>query len=60
MFCDTPRLKPLYYIFFLLAALASADESKRPLDHSDYDRWNTISMQRISNNGNWIMYTINT
>ena len=44
----------------LIASVASADESKQPLDHSDYDRWNTISLQRISNDGKWIMYVINS
>lgn len=56
----TSSLKLLCSLFFLLASVAIADESKRPLDHSDYDRWNTISLQRISNDGNWIMYVINS
>jgi len=59
MFRNTYSLKLLYSFFFLLASVASADESKQPLDHSDYDRWNTISLQRISNDGKWIMYVIN-
>lgn len=43
----------------LICSIALADdESKRQLEHSDYDRWNTISMQSISNDGQWIMYSI--
>ena len=33
-------------------------DDKRPLDHSDYDRWNTITGQSISNDGQWILYTV--
>jgi len=60
MFRNTSGLKLQYCVFFLLASVALAHESKRPLDHSDYDRWNTISLQRISNDGKWIMYVINS
>ena len=60
MFRNISSLKLLYSFFFLLASVASADESKKPLDHSDYDRWNTISLQRISNDGKWIVYVINS
>ena len=43
----------------LLGSIALADdESKRPLEHADYDRWNTISRPGISNDGQWIMYSI--
>ncbi len=43
----------------LLGSFAQADdESKRPLEHADYDRWNTISRQTISNDGQWIMFSI--
>lgn len=48
----------LHCLLLLLASAAIADVSKRPLGHSDYDRWNTISLQRISNDGKWIMYVI--
>ncbi|MEM9941602.1 MAG: hypothetical protein AAF939_08425, partial [Planctomycetota bacterium] len=32
--------------------------NKKALDHVDYDKWNTISGQRISNDGKWISYSI--
>ena len=60
MFHNTSYFKLLYFLFLLLASIAIADESKRPLDHSDYDRWNTISLQRISNDGKWILYVIDS
>ncbi|MHC4976699.1 MAG: prolyl oligopeptidase family serine peptidase [Planctomycetota bacterium] len=32
--------------------------SKRPLDHDVYDSWNSITSTRISNDGRWVMYTL--
>ena len=60
MFRKTFDLNLLCGLFILLATAAIGDESKRALDHSDYDRWNTISQQRISNDGHWIMYVIDS
>jgi dipeptidyl aminopeptidase/acylaminoacyl peptidase len=38
---------------------ASAQKtSKKPLDHSVFDGWQSISDQRISNDGKWILYVI--
>lgn len=52
-------LKTFCLILFLSAAAnLSADNDKRALDHTDYDRWNTISSQQISSDGQWIMYTL--
>ncbi len=31
---------------------------KKPLDHSVYDGWQSISNARISNNGKWIIYAV--
>lgn len=36
----------------------SDTEGRRPLDHVDYDRWFTTTDQRISNDGRWVMYSI--
>ncbi|WP_044218432.1 S9 family peptidase [Chitinophaga pinensis] len=33
--------------------------AKKPLDHSVYDGWQSISNKAISNNGQWIVYTVN-
>ena len=32
-------------------------EDKRPLDHADYDKWNTMRQRSISNDGKWIMFS---
>ncbi|MDR6943611.1 S9 family peptidase [Mucilaginibacter pocheonensis] len=49
----------LVLIFIALNVLAQK-ASKKPLDHSVFDGWQSISNQRISNNGKWISYVINT
>jgi acetyl esterase/lipase len=32
--------------------------AKKPLDHSVYDSWQSIGSKAISNNGQWIVYTV--
>ena len=46
----------LYSILFLLTISVSAQ--KKVLDHPDFDIWNTIRSQSISNNGKFIMYSL--
>ncbi|GAB2689426.1 prolyl oligopeptidase family serine peptidase [Mucilaginibacter koreensis] len=31
---------------------------KKPIDHSVYDGWQSISNERISNNGKWVVYAV--
>jgi dipeptidyl aminopeptidase/acylaminoacyl peptidase len=47
----------LLYLALLLPAGLSA-QSKKPLDHSVYDGWQSIGTKTISNNGQWVAYTI--
>ena len=37
---------------------AQQDLSKKQLEHSDYDRWNTMSQSSISGDGNWAIITV--
>ena len=64
MYCSMSDLRAplrlLVCLFLFAVSSAIADISKRPLDHSDYDRWNRLSQQRLSNNGQWIMYVVNS
>ena len=60
MFRHMYRLGLPITFFILLVSVAIADEIKRPLEHSDYDRWNTISTVRVSNDGQWVLYGINS
>ena len=52
----------LFGSLFLMVVVSAtfAAEIKQPLDHADYDRWNTISTFQLSNDGQWILYTINS
>ena len=31
---------------------------RRQLEHKDYDRWNTMTQEAISRDGNWVSYTL--
>jgi len=46
----------LYTLLFLVAISVTAQ--KKVLDHPDFDIWNTIRSQSISNNGKLIMYSL--
>lgn len=48
-------------IFFLVAVLLAGSvyaQHKQPLDHSVYDSWQSVGERRISNDGKWIVYTV--
>ena len=40
------------------AAVLGQDITKKPLDHDSYDLWNTISRQVMSDDGQWVMYSV--
>ena len=47
--------------FFLLPCLficIQVSAQKKPLDHSVYDSWQRIGERMISNDGKWVVYTI--
>ena len=48
------------YILFLILffAIQSVEAQKKPLDHSVYDSWQSIGQKLISNDGKWVVYTI--
>lgn len=50
----------LFAVVFLAicSSIHSQDITRRVLEHSDYDHWNTLTGTGISNNGNWIIYTV--
>lgn len=33
--------------------------TKKPLDHTVYDQWQAVSDKKISNDGKWLVYTVN-
>lgn len=51
----------LFLMSFLIShSLFSQDLSKKQLDHSDFDVWKTISQAQISNDGQWVTYSLIT
>jgi acetyl esterase/lipase len=49
--------KTAFSLLALLVALFS-NAQKKPLDHSVYDGWQRIGERMISNDGKWVVYTI--
>lgn len=45
-------------LFCLVSATALAQVAKRPLTAADYDRWESVRSEKISNDGYWIAYQI--
>src|ERR1041385_2204807 len=53
------RLSPRVPAWLLTAALlisTSLAQTKRPLNHHDYDGWRSIASQRLSNDGKFLAY----
>ena len=51
-------MKKLVFPFALLIALSAAAQ-KKPLDHTVYDNWKSIAERMISNDGEFVVYTVN-
>ena len=51
-------MKRLIACCILLIAYSSSFSQKKPLDHSVYDSWQHIGERMISNDGRWVVYTI--
>ena len=45
-------------VLWLVQDLPAQDITKRRLEHESYDVWNTLSGDSISNDGCWVMYTV--
>src|SRR4051812_41137422 len=51
-------MKHLLYILLFSFPFIVSGQSKKPLDHSVYDAWQSIGEKVISNNGRYVAYTI--
>ncbi len=51
-------MRKLLSLSFSLTIFLVAASQKKPLDHSVYDGWQSIGEKMISNDGKWIVYTI--
>ncbi|MDA3616018.1 alpha/beta hydrolase family protein [Polluticaenibacter yanchengensis] len=52
--------KIFYSIASILVSMGAVNAQKKPLDHSVYDQWETVGATKISNDGKWVVYNINT
>jgi dipeptidyl aminopeptidase/acylaminoacyl peptidase len=46
------------FALFAVCSVSAQNTNKKPLDHSVYDGWQSIDNERISNNGEWVIYVI--
>src|SRR5258705_6366809 len=52
-------MRTIIFICFSLFTFHFALAQKKPLDHTVYDGWQSIGEKMISNDGKWVVYTIN-
>ena len=52
-------MKKIVWLLFLAPITIVCHAQKKPLDHTVYDGWQSIGEKLISNDGKWIVYTIN-
>lgn len=45
-------------LLFVSLNLCAQNASKKPLDHSVFDGWQSVTGQRISNDGKWVAYVV--
>ena len=52
-------MKRLFFSTTLLLSVTILLAQKKTLDHSVYDGWQSIGERMISNDGKWVVYSIN-
>ncbi|HEX7844916.1 MAG TPA: S9 family peptidase, partial [Chitinophagaceae bacterium] len=52
-------MRKLFLLLPLALLSVTSFSQKKPLDHSVYDGWQSIGERMISNDGKWVVYTIN-
>ena len=45
-------------VLWLVQGASAQDITKKRLDHDAYDLWNTVLRETISEDGHWVMYTV--
>jgi hypothetical protein len=53
------RKRLLLHFVFTLLILHHLSAQKKPLDHTVYDSWQSIGERMISNDGKWVVYSVN-
>ncbi|MET0392481.1 MAG: prolyl oligopeptidase family serine peptidase [Chitinophagaceae bacterium] len=52
-------MRKLTWLTISICSFTLLHAQKKPLDHTVYDGWQSIGEKLISNNGQWIVYTVN-
>ena len=52
-------MKRFFFFTFIAIAVNTTAQTKKPLDHSVYDGWKSLGERMISNDGKFIVYTVN-
>ena len=52
-------MQKLLLPFFILVLTNAHAQIKKPLDHSVYDNWKSVGERVVSNDGSFIVYTVN-
>ncbi len=52
-------MKKLFIPLLLIAVSNAFAQNKKPLDHSVYDGWKSVGERLISNDGKYVVYTVN-
>lgn len=51
--------KKVFYFVLLVLSQTVLSQSKKPLDHSVYDGWQSVVQPVMSNDGKWVAYMVN-
>lgn len=51
-------MKVVFILFVTCFLFSNSFAQKKPLDHSVYDKWQSVGERSISNNGKYVVYTI--
>lgn len=52
-------MRKLHVVILLLVTTAISAQNKKPLTHDVYDGWESVSERKISDDGKYLLYTIN-
>lgn len=52
-------MKQLFFLVSILFSISITAQNKKPIDHTVYDGWKSLGERMISNDGNFVVYTVN-
>ncbi|MEJ8819537.1 alpha/beta hydrolase family protein [Lacibacter sp. H407] len=52
-------MKKMFFLLLAFIAVQQISAQKKPLDHSVYDRWQSVQGAQISDDGKWVVYMVN-